>query len=79
MNKILKAIYRIPLLPLAFAAVFMALAPFSPEPHLLEKTRMLIHGELTRPIDIFDMVWHSFLLILLAIRLTGLKSTEGKL
>ena len=65
----LKYIDRIPLLPLAVAAVFMALAPFAPEPHLVEKTRMLMNGELSRGIDIFDLFWHSFLIVLLAIRL----------
>jgi len=72
-NKVLKTINRIPLLPLAVAAVFMALAPFAPEPHLVEKSRMLLHGELVKPIDIFDLFWHSFLLLLLAIRLIILK------
>jgi len=65
----LKYIDRIPLLPLIVAAIFMSLAPFSPEPHLLEKSRMLINGELVKPIDIFDLFWHSFLIVLLAIRL----------
>ena len=64
-----KYIDRIPLLPLAIAAVFMARAPFAPEPHLVEKTRMLMNGELSRGIDIFDLFWHSFLIVLLAIRL----------
>jgi hypothetical protein len=72
-NKLLKTVNRIPLLPLAIAAILMALAPFSPEPHLLEKSRMLMHGELVKPIDIFDLFWHSFLLLLLVIRLIGLK------
>ena len=71
----LKYIDRIPLLPLAIAAVFMALAPFAPEPHLVEKTRMLINGELSRGIDIFDLFWHSFLIVLLAIRLLRYKKT----
>ena len=65
----LKYIDRIPLLPLAIAAVFMALAPFAQEPHLVEKTSMLMNGELSRGIDIFDLFWHSFLIVLLAIRL----------
>lgn len=45
------------LLPLA---VLTALAPWpaGPEPHLVEKTRMLLAGELTRPLDIFDLVFH---------------------
>ena len=46
-----KFIDRIPLLPLAIAAIFMSLAPFTPEPHLLEKSRMLVNGELTKPVD----------------------------
>jgi hypothetical protein len=64
-----KLINKIPLLPLVFIAIFMALAPFSPEPHLVEKSRMLINGELSKAIDIFDLIWHSFFLILLALRL----------
>ena len=71
----LKYIDRIPLLPLAIAAVFMALAPFVPEPHLVEKTRMLMNGELSRGIDIFDLFWHSFLIVLLAIRLIRFNKT----
>ena len=71
----LKYIDRIPLLPLTVAAVFMALAPFAPEPHLVEKTRMLMNGELSRGIDIFDLFWHSFLIVLLAIRLLRYKKT----
>jgi hypothetical protein len=69
----LKYIDKIPLLPLAVAALFMALAPFTPEPHLLEKSRMLINGELSKPIDIFDLFWHSFLIVILAIRLIRYK------
>lgn len=73
----LKYIDRIPLLPLAIAALFMALAPFSPEPHLLEKTRMLVNGELSKPIDIFDLFWHSFLIVILAIRLIRYKNSTS--
>ena len=71
--KILEAIDKIPLAPLAVFAVIMMLAPFAPEPHLVEKLGMLADGELTRPIDIFDLFWHSFLLVLLVIRLIRLK------
>ena len=69
----LKYIDKVPLLPLAVAAIFMSLAPFTPEPHLLEKSRMLINGELSKPIDIFDLFWHSFLIVVLAIRLVRYK------
>jgi len=43
---------------LIVATIFMALAPFSPEPHLVEKIRMLSQGTLTKPVDIFDLLWH---------------------
>jgi len=54
------------LLPLA---LLLALAPFSPEPHLIEKLRMLAQGNLTRPIDIFDLLLHSTPLLLLFLKL----------
>ena len=75
----LKFFDKIPILPLAIVAVFMLLAPFSPELHLLEKTRMLINAELTKPIDIFDLFWHSFWIVLLIIRLVRNKqSTQSE-
>ena len=70
---ILKLINRIPVAPLAVIAVFMLLAPFSPEPHLVEKSRMLVNGELTKGIDIFDLFWHSFWVVLLILRLASVK------
>lgn len=65
----LKYFDRIPLGPLVIITLVMAFAPFVPEPHLLEKTRMLITGSLTKGIDIFDLFWHSFLIVVLVIRL----------
>ncbi len=59
---------KIPTRMLVVIAVVMALAPFVPEPHLLEKARMLINGTLTRPVDIFDVFWHLIPAILLAIQ-----------
>ena len=60
---------KLPVKPLLVVAVFFALAPFKPEPHLFEKLRMLSEGVLSRPVDIFDLFMHSFPLVLLAIRL----------
>ncbi|MGB5517349.1 MAG: RND transporter [Gammaproteobacteria bacterium] len=68
-----KWIDRLPVKALLVVAVFFALAPFQPEPHLFEKLRMLYHGELTRPIDIFDLFLHSLPLLLLAIRLIRIR------
>jgi len=60
---------KIPLLTLAFGALLLGLAPFFPEPHLVEKTRMLMNGTLTKPIDIFDLIWHLWLPVLLLVKL----------
>ena len=72
-----KLIEKIPLIPLAIAAIVMALAPFVPEPHLLEKSRMLVNGELTSLVDIFDLFWHSFLLVILLVRVLRLKKVKS--
>jgi hypothetical protein len=61
---------------LLVVAVLLALLPFQPEPHLFEKLRMLYHGDLVRPIDIFDLFLHSFPLVLLAIRLIRIRLYE---
>jgi hypothetical protein len=60
---------RIPLLWLALIAAWLAVAPVLPEPHLVEKLRLLSQGELTQPIDIFDLLLHSVPLPVLALRL----------
>jgi hypothetical protein len=57
--------YKI-LVPLA---VLLGLAPFYPQPHLVEKLGMLLSGQLKRPIDIFDLFWHAWPFFLLAYRL----------
>jgi len=50
-------------------AVFLALAPFSPEPHLWEKLKMLFAGTLVRPIDIFDLLLHGTPLLVLVLKI----------
>ena len=54
----LKILDQMPYLPLIVLAVFMLLAPFRPMPHVLEKLIMLKNGVLTRPLDIFDLIFH---------------------
>jgi hypothetical protein len=41
---------------LIIVALLMVAAPFVPEPHLVEKVRMLMDGTLTKPLDMFDVV-----------------------
>ena len=51
------------------AALTLGLAPFFPEPHIWEKLKMLVAGDLAKPIDIFDLVLHAapWLLLLLKV------------
>jgi hypothetical protein len=60
---------KFPLVLLIALAAWMAVAPISPEPHLIEKIRMLSQGTLTKPLDIFDLLLHSTPIALLAVRL----------
>jgi hypothetical protein len=60
---------RLPLWALAVAAFVLGLAPFTPEPHLVEKLRMLFAGTLARPIDIFDLLLHAAAPVLLVLKL----------
>ena len=60
---------RFPLKLLVVVALWLAVAPVAPEPHLVEKIRLLTQGALTRPIDIFDLFLHAAPLVLLALRL----------
>ena len=60
---------RFPRMWLVAIALYLAVAPIVPEPHLVEKLRLLSQGMLRKPIDIFDLLLHSAPLVLLAVRL----------
>lgn len=60
------------------AALLLGLAPFVPEPHVWEKLKMLANGNLSRPIDIFDLLMHGTPWVLLAIKLTRLNKQPSK-
>jgi hypothetical protein len=60
---------RIPYTVLIVAAILMLLAPLHPMPHVIEKLIMLRRGTLTRPLDIFDLLWHLLPTVLLTARL----------
>ncbi|RII28871.1 MAG: hypothetical protein CXR31_03080 [Geobacter sp.] len=49
--------------------LILGFAPFYPQPHIVEKLRMLSTGTLKRPIDIFDLVWHAWPFVLLLYRI----------
>ena len=60
---------QIPLNLLVIAALTLGLAPFVPEPHIWEKLKMLAAGDLSRSIDIFDLVLHATPFVLLGLKL----------
>lgn len=50
----------------------LGLAPFVPEPHVIEKLTMLFNGELSKPIDIFDLFLHGTPWVLLMLKTSAL-------
>lgn len=64
---------NLPLIGVIFFCLLLGFAPFVPEPHIVEKIRMLSQGTLTRPLDIFDLFYHSAPFIILAIKLNRMR------
>lgn len=67
---------RVSIWILLLLALTLGLAPYAPEPHIVEKLRMLFSGALTRPIDIFDLFMHSVPWLLLVVKLTRITLRE---
>ena len=59
---------KIPYPTLIIGAILLGLAPFFPQPHLVEKIIMLKNGDLKKPIDIFDLIMHATPAILLLLK-----------
>lgn len=51
----------------------LGLAPFTP-PHLYEKIGMLIHGELKKPIDVFDLFFHAVPWLVLFLKISACRA-----
>ncbi|NGQ92114.1 RND transporter [Rhodobacter sp. HX-7-19] len=68
---------QIPLSLAVIAALTLGLAPFLPEPHIWEKLRMLAAGTLTRPLDIFDLLFHALPWLILAAKLARMALSRG--
>lgn len=75
--KLLTLIERIPLHLLVIASILLGLAPFSPQPHLVEKIKWLSNGQLVKPIDIFDLVFHGLPVLLLILKLSLLRKRSA--
>jgi len=72
----MKWLDKVPLSVIFIIALFLALAPFLPEPHLWQKLKMLVGGTLVKQIDIFDLVWHGAPLVILVLKLIRLSSQK---
>ncbi len=70
----MKWLDKIPLATLIIVALLLGLAPFTPEPHLWEKLKMLAAGELVKPIDIFDLFLHGTPIVLLVLKLIRMRT-----
>jgi len=53
---------------LIIISIFLGMAPFGAQPHLVEKINLLMAGNLVKPLDIFDLIMHSTPIILLVIK-----------
>jgi len=63
---------KIPYTVIIPLAVWMLLAPFRPMPHVVEKLNMLLNGTLNKPLDIFDLLFHLFPVLILLLK--GIRS-----
>ncbi len=66
----MKLLDRLPWAWVALIAAWLAVAPVFPEPHLIEKLRMLMAGTLVKALDIFDLVLHAAPLVVLIAKST---------
>ena len=73
----MKWVDKIPLTTLLIVAVLLGLAPFSPEPHLWQKLKMLAAGELVKPIDIFDLFLHGTPAVLVVLKLLRMRTAHS--
>ena len=72
---ITRLLAKIPWALLLPVAIGLGLAPFRPEPHLVEKLHMLADGQLTRPLDVFDLLMHGAPLALIVGKLLAERAT----
>lgn len=71
----MKWLDKVPLTTLLIVALLLGLAPFTPEPHLWQKLKMLMAGELIKPIDIFDLFLHGTPVVLLVLKFMRMRTS----
>ncbi|AHM04153.1 hypothetical protein roselon_01787 [Roseibacterium elongatum DSM 19469] len=77
MSAIRSFLADIPYSILIVLCLTLGLSPFFPEPHIWEKLKMLAAGELTRPLDIFDLLLHATPWLVLMAKLTWGRQRAG--
>jgi len=77
----MKYLDKIPFRTAIIMTIFLGLAPFIPEPHIWQKLKMLVAGDLVKPIDIFDLLFHTAPGMILLAKIyrhkTGADQSEG--
>jgi len=64
----MKWLDKLPWIMVVGFTLTIGLAPFAPEPHVIEKLKMLSAGNLARPIDIFDLLMHGSPWVLIVLK-----------
>lgn len=77
MTALRRILDALPLSVLLIASLTLGLAPFTPEPHIWEKLKMLAAGDLTRAIDVFDLLMHGARWLLLLLKVTLGRTRPG--
>ncbi len=62
-----------PLTLIIIACLLLGLAPFTPEPHVWQKLKMLFDGTLVKPLDIFDLLLHGAPFVVLLLKLLRMR------
>ncbi|AKH20895.1 hypothetical protein [Sedimenticola thiotaurini] len=62
---------------IVLACLLLGLAPFTPEPHVWEKLKMLFSGTLVKPIDIFDLLLHGTPFVVLVLKLVRMRQVAS--
>jgi hypothetical protein len=70
-SRIARGLNALPWVYVVIACATLGLAPFAPEPHVIEKLRMLFSGTLSQGADIFDLGMHGTPWLLLVAKLTA--------
>ena len=72
MTALLSQVDRLPWIVVIALCLTLGLAPYMPEPHIVEKLRMLLQGTLRKPIDIFDLLLHAAPFLLALVKLAAM-------